>query len=108
MCAVWCGARPRSGNLARLLSQKVHEDELPKRHRVREVCFTAADLGYALHEFHECAITGEHERVDHYPRAPAVCDFLEGLADDCEVEAHRVLVDVPVGHRERAWLAVGD
>ena len=42
------------------------------------------------------------------PERAAVRDFLERLRDDRRVEAHRVLVDLPVRHRERARLAVGD
>jgi hypothetical protein len=42
------------------------------------------------------------------PAPPAVGDLLERLARARRVEPHRVLVDHPVGQRQRRRLAVGD
>lgn len=63
-----------------LPAQEVHQHELAERHRTGEVRLAARDLAHPLHELHERAVAGEHERVDHDPRAPAVGDFLERLA----------------------------
>src|SRR5688572_7380054 len=94
-----------SGNLARLLSEKVHQYELAERHGVREVSFAAAYLGHLLHELDERPVAGQHEGIDHDAGPPAVRDLLERFAHDGEVEAHRVLVDQPIRHRQRARLA---
>src|SRR3989475_20622 len=44
------------GNPPRLPSHEVHQNELPQRHRVREVGLPAADRRYLLHEFHETPV----------------------------------------------------
>src|SRR5947207_1532347 len=98
----------RLADLSRLPLEEVHEDELAERHRRREVRLAAADLRDALYELHQRAIARQHERVDHDPRATTVGDLANRLRDDRRVQAKRVLVDLPVGHRQRAGLAIGD
>src|SRR5689334_20564787 len=65
-------SRVFSAHLPRFPLEEVHQNELPKRHRRREVGFAAADFGDALHEFDERAVAREHERVDHDPAPTAV------------------------------------
>src|SRR6266404_6478056 len=92
----------------RLPPHEVHQDELPQRHRVREIGLPAADGRDLLHEFHETPVARQHERVDHDPRAPAQRHLAIGGLEDLGIEAHRVHVDPAVGQRERRRLAVGD
>jgi hypothetical protein len=65
--------------------EEVHQDELPERHRAREVGLAAGDLAHPLHEFDERPVAREHERVDHDPRPPAVRDLAKRLAEDARV-----------------------
>src|SRR5579862_197752 len=96
------------GNRLRLPLEEVHQDELAERHRVGEVRPAARDARDHLHELHQGPVAREHEGVDHDAGPAAVSDLLQGLAEHIRVESHRVLVDLPVGHRQRAGLAVGD
>src|SRR5882762_1772617 len=92
----------------RFSPHEVHQDELPQRHRVREVRLPAADRRDLLHEFHETPVPRQHERVDHDPRAPAQRHLAIGGLEDLGIEAHRIHVYPAVGQRERGRLAVGD
>src|SRR5947208_1084414 len=96
------------GNPPRLPSHEVHQDELPQRHRAREVGLPAADRRYLLHEFHETPVPREHEGVDHDPGAPAQRHLAVGGLQDLGIETHGVDVDPAVGKGERGRLPVGD
>src|SRR5256712_634100 len=92
----------------RFSPHEVHQDELPQRHRVREIGLPAADGRDLLHEFHETPVARQHEGVDHDPRAPAQRHLAICGLEDLGIEAHRVHVDPAVGQRERGRLAVSD
>src|SRR5438067_7512303 len=97
-----------SMNRLRLLVHVVHEDALDERVGRREVRLALADGGDAAHEAHEIVVARQHERVDHDAALAARGDLGARLSDDERVEAEGVLVDAPVGLRERRRLAVGD
>src|SRR5207237_7188106 len=99
----WRGAAARGrADLADspgLSAHEVHQDELPEGHRVGEVRLAPTNRGHLLHELHQAAVPGEHERVDQDARAPAQRHLAVGGLEDLGVESHRVDVDAPVGER---------
>src|SRR5215212_7454652 len=73
---------PRSAHPSGLPLHEIHQDELPERHRVREVRLPLADGGDLLDELHQAPVAREHERVDHDPTAATVGDFAVGGLQD--------------------------
>ena len=85
----------------RLLVHVVHQHVLPERVRRREVRLTFANLRHPADEADQIVVAGEHERIDH-DAALAACRHLgAGFGDDERIESERVLVDAPVGLRQR-------
>src|SRR2546425_2016805 len=54
---------------SRLPPHEVHQDELPQRHRIREVRLPPADGAHFLHELDQTPVAGEHEGIDQDSRA---------------------------------------